>query len=140
MRSLIVLLIAMSSFSAFAKQVELACSTKAYSCSSPGGCGWYPTGHQTPVMLPMFRDPNYPNKDAPYELYRATYQTSYDRHLLTLVMEVKSLDPFQPVTVKATLDAGNVVAEASGQNQMEISLRNHNFGRGYSCTSFRTLD
>lgn len=140
MRTLLFLFIAISATSASAKQVELMCSTKAYTCGGPGGCGWVITGTQVPVLLPMFRDPNYPNKDAPYELYRATYQTNYDRHFMTLVMEVKTLDPFQPVTVRATLDGGNVFAEAAGQNQMDIALRNHNFGRGFSCTSFRTLD
>ena len=140
MRKFLFLIVALSSYSALAKQVELACATKAYTCSGPGGCRWVVTGTPTPVLMSMYRDPNYPNKDAPYELYRATYHSNYDSHLMTLEMEVKTIDPFQPVMVKATLDAGSVLAEASGQNEMDIALRNHSYGRGFSCTSFRTLD
>jgi len=142
MRTLFVLFAGLIAFSgqAHGKQVEILCSTKAYTCTGMSGCGWIPTGNAVPFMLPMFKDPGYPNKDAPYELYRATHQTNYDRHLLTLVMEVRSLDPFQPVHVKATLDGGNVFAEATSKEQLDIGIRNHNFGRGFSCTSIRALD
>lgn len=140
MRALFVIISALTAFSAGAKQVEILCSTKAFSCNNFSGCGWAPTGLTVPLMVPMFKDPSYPNKDAPYELYRATHQSNYDRHLLTLVLEVRSTDPLQPVYAKAILDAGSVVAEATSKEQLEIGIRNHNYGRGFSCTSLRALD
>lgn len=140
MRKILTFTAALMAWSAQAKQVEVLCSTKAYSCNNISGCGWVPTSNAMPMMMPMFKDPNYPNKDAPYELFRATHQVNYDRHLLTLVLEVRSTDPVQSVYAKAVLDGGNVFAEATSKDQLEIGIRNHNFGRGFSCSSLRALD
>lgn len=139
MRILITIFMALSSYSALAKQVEVTCSTKAYACGS-GGCTWVKTGTTAPFMVAMYKDPSYPNKDFPYEVFRANYQASYDRHFLTLKMEVHSLDPFTPVYVDAVLDAGSVFAEASAQGSLDIGIRNHNYGRGFDCSSIRALD
>ncbi len=130
---------------AWAKQVEVQCTPKAYSCyNSPEGyvCRWNNLSGGAPALAQAFRDPNYPKEGANFELYRAHYQTSIDRHALTLSMEFKVFadNSNAPHMIRATLDAGSVIAEASGLEQVDISLRNNNYGRGYYCSSFRVLE
>jgi hypothetical protein len=138
MKVFVLIFATLTSFSALAKQVEVQCATKAYVCSGPS-CGWVLTRQPVPSVVPMYRDPNYPKEGAPYEVFRATYQYNYDRHLLTLNMEVKTL-PGEPVEVYGTIDGGNVFAEATGVNSLDIGLRNHNYGRGFNCTSLKALN
>lgn len=129
----------------FAKQVEVRCTPKAYSCyNSPEGyvCRWNPLSGGAPTLVQAYRDPNYPKEGEDFELYRGLYRTSIDRHDLTLNMEFKVFadNSTQPNFMRAKLDAGSVVAETKGIDQIDISLRNHNYGRGYICNSFRVLE
>lgn len=135
----IVIFSALVSVPALAKQVEVVCTTKAYVCSTTD-CRWITTASPAPALVTMYRDPNFPKEGSPYELWYANYQISYDRHLLTLKMEVKDFGTTRPVTVRASLDAGNVIAEATGQDAVEISLRNQNYGRGFICDQIRAVD
>lgn len=130
---------ALASLPVLAKQVEVVCTTKAYVCSTTD-CRWITTASPTPALVTMFRDPNFPKEGSPYELWYANYQNSYDRHFLTLKMEVKDYGTRRPVQVKASLDAGNVIAESTGENSIEIGLRNQNYGRGFICDQIRAVD
>lgn len=123
----------------FAKEVEVNCVAKAYACDT-GSCGWYAASSPNPDTVTLLRDPNYPKDGAPYEIWRATYRAAYDRHQLTLNLEVKDYGTSQPVTVFAKLDAGSVIAESTSLNSADIGLRNQNYGRGFTCTSIRAID
>ncbi len=130
---------------ASAKQVEVQCTPKAYSCyNSPEGyvCRWNPLSGGAPALVQAYRDPNYPKQGDDFELYRSRYRSSVDRHELTVDMEFKVFfdGRSQPNFMRATLDAGSVIAEATGIDRIDISLRNHNYGRGYICNSFRVLE
>lgn len=145
MRILISAILCLSAAGAFAKQVEVTCTPKAYSCyNAPEGyvCRWNNLSGGIPAMARAFRDPNYPKEGSDFELYRAQYKTSIDRHTLTLNMEFKVFADNSSATnvIRATLDAGSVVAEATGVERVDISLRNNNYGRGYTCSSFRVFE
>lgn len=139
MKAFFILFSALVSIPALAKQVEIVCTTKAYVCSSTD-CRWITTAQPNPALVTMFRDPNFPKEGSPYELWYATYRNNYDRHQLTLNMTVKDYGSTRPVTVKASLDAGNVTADATGQDSIEIGLRNQNYGRGFVCDQIRAVD
>lgn len=140
MCKILLFVVAAFTLSANAVHVEMQCATKAYTCNGFNGCGWVPTANPAALVVPMYKDPGYPNKDAPYEVYRATYLRNYDHHRLTLMMEVRSPDPGSPVYVQAKLDGGNVYAEATAKEQLEIGIRGNNYGRGFICSSFKALN
>ncbi len=132
-------------FAASAKQVEVQCTPKGYSCYNVQEgpvCRWNPLSGGAPALVRAFRDPNYPKEGADFEIYRSHYRTSIDRHELRVTMEFKVFadNTSQANFVRATLDAGSVIAEANGIDRIDISLRNNNYGRGYTCTSFRVLE
>lgn len=99
-------------------------------------------GGGAPALARAYIDPNFPKEEFGYDLYHSQYQTSVDRHVLRLNMEFKVYPDNRSEIgfVRATLDAGSVIAEASGYEHIDISLRNNNYGRGYVCSSFRVLD
>lgn len=143
--ALLLVLFAAFATQASAKQVEIHCTPKAYNCyNSPEGyaCRWNPLSGGAPTLVQAFRDPNYPKEGADFELYRSRYRTSIDRHELTVNLEFKVFadNSTQPNFMRASLDAGSVIAEAKGLDQIDISMRNHNYGRGYTCDSFRVLE
>ncbi len=143
MRTLLIVLAFMSS-AASAKVVEVTCSKKAYGCwNSTEGvvCRWVSMDDAVPVQIQMYRDPNFPKEDLPWEVYRAVYQNTYDRHFLTVNVEYRVLEGLRdPISVKASLNAGTVIAEASGRDRIEIGLRNANYGRGFICNSIRVIE
>ncbi|MBX3020679.1 MAG: hypothetical protein KF799_03310 [Bdellovibrionales bacterium] len=124
---------------AFAMQVEVTCFPKAYSCNA-FGCGWQTIPTPMSRNLDLIRDINFPNSDFPYEVWRARMQTQYDGHLLTLNITYTSQDLLHPLNVYANLNARSVIAETSGQNQIDVSLRNANYGRGFICSNIRLLN
>lgn len=144
MRLLILTILSFSAYGASAKQVEVLCTPKAYSCyNSPEGyiCRWNNIASNTaPALVRAYHDPSKAGEN--YDVYRAQYRTSIDRHSLTLRMDFKVYfdQSSEPDSINATLDAGSVIAEASGRDFIDISLRNNNYGRGYTCHSFRVLD
>lgn len=128
-----------------AKQVEVQCTPKAYSCyNSAEGyvCRWNPLGSGAPRLVQAYRDPNYPKQGSDFELYYSRYNNVVDGHTLTLMMEFKVFadNSSQPNQIRAVLDAGSVIAEATGLDRIDISLRNNNYGRGFNCDSFRVLE
>jgi hypothetical protein len=139
MRIAILLWAALAGAPLWAMQLNLTCFAKTYVCTTgPNGysCSWQTVTPSYQATLDLVRDPNYPSADFPYEVYRARYQTTYDNHQLTLDVFYSDHDMTHPMKVYANLNARTVMAETTGSDQIDIALRNQNYGRGFICTNF----
>lgn len=125
-------LLALVSAQAFALDVTVECTPKFYSCA--GTCKW-----QAGVVVPatqvvLTKDPNYPNKDYPFNVSRGTFRANYDNHTLTLDIIYRDAKNLDPLDVHAMLSTPSVAAETSGLHSIDVSLRNANYGRGFDCS------
>jgi hypothetical protein len=126
-------LLALAGAQAFAKDVTVDCSPKFYACSA-NYCSWQAQTAIPSTSVVLTKDPNYPNKDYPFEIYRGTFRANYDNHVLTLDILLREAVKSNPLTVHAMLSTTNVAAETSGTDSIDVSLRNGSYGRGFNCT------
>jgi hypothetical protein len=122
----------------WATQVDLTCFAKAYVCTTTQNgysCAWQTRQPSYEATLDLVQDPNYPNQDFPYQVFRAKYEASVDNHKLTLDFFYSDHDLTHPLKVYANLNARTVMAETSGTDRIDIALRNQNYGRGFICTT-----
>jgi hypothetical protein len=142
MKFLIMLSTLLFSAPLWALQVEVNCFSKFYQCAAgPGGmnCQWRTNPTPYGGILDMARDPAYPNPSFPYQVWRTQYHASYDGHVLTLDFVYSDHDLLHPLKVYANLNARTVMAETTGSDQIDIALRNQNYGRGFLCSGFRLI-
>jgi hypothetical protein len=131
MKTVFILMLAMTAFSAQAVDVTFKCSPKAFQCQPNGVCQWFEMYEGVTTTIVLDQD----NFDR--EIYRARYQSLLDGHQLTLDFRYDHTHPTQPLRVNAYLGATNVMAETSGSNKIDVALRNNNYGRGFNCTQIR---
>jgi hypothetical protein len=117
---------------AFAMDVTVDCSPKFYACTL-NSCSWQAQTAVPSTRVVLTKDPNYPNKDYPFEIYRGTFRANYDNHVLTLDILYRDAVKSKPLTVHAMLSTTTVAAETSGTDSIDVSLRNGNYGRGFNC-------
>lgn len=127
----------------WASQVDFTCHSKFYQCNpAPDGsyyCQWQTNLTEIHARVDLTPDPNYPNPSYPYHVSRARFWTTYDNHTLTLDIVSSDHDQVHPLQISAHLDARTVIAESSGTDQVDVALRNQNYGRGFFCTNFRLI-
>ena len=130
------------SASVSALQVDLTCYAKAWVCyggTNGTNCAWQTLSPNYPARLQLVRDANSPTTEYPYQVYYSRYQTAVDNHFLTLDIYYSDRDLNRPMKVYANLNAGSVMAESSGTDQIDVALRNNTFGRGFICTNFQLV-
>ncbi len=122
--------------SVFAATVNFTCGPKVFGCSGPpmpggnGGCQWRYLGGST-YTLPMSPAPLPPNPGSK-SAWSAVYRDAIDGHYLTVEMLYDG-----KMTLSGTLNAQTVIAESSGVDWMDLSVRNQNYGRGFVCSGFK---
>jgi hypothetical protein len=138
MKSTILVLGLVFAVGAFAKEARFTCAAKAYNCHTHNGdtdCRWHSLDaidFEVPMREgeDMFGNPKWSGR----------FQSSIDNHYLTVnIVQTFSQDGAY-LSLKAKLDAGNVVSETSGEEKIDVSLRNDRFGRGYTCWDFHVVD
>jgi hypothetical protein len=127
MKTVLGLLLSLFSVGALAHEIRVSCAPREYACGV-NGCNWLNLKATAEQAVELTRDEDYP-----HEVYRGLFQESYDGHLLSLNITYVPEKTVRPVTVHALLDAGTVIAEATGSNSVSISLRNQTYGRGFNC-------
>lgn len=125
------LTVGLSAFAGAQYETFVACTPKYFSCT-PAFCGWEDGVSVPEQTVKMVEDLNYPNKAYPFVVWRGTYRANLDGHTLTLDI-MKTDDRNKPVSVNALLSTPNVSAESQGTDSVTVSLRNANYGRGFSC-------
>lgn len=131
MKFVLFVLLALAGPQASALDVNVDCTPKFYSCA--GTCMWQ-TGVPVPsTQVLLTKDPNYPNKNYPFNVHRGTFRATYDNHTLTLDIIYREAKNSDPLDVHAMLSTPGVAAETSGIHSIDISLRNANYGRGFNC-------
>lgn len=116
--------------SAYAKTVTFSCGPKVYQCYDSGNgpmCNWLFLASSIYTM-PLVMDSG---PILPTSVWRATYRNVIDNHFLTLNVAYDG-----EISLNASLDARNVVAETSGNISIDVALRNHYYGRGFFCSGF----
>ncbi|NJL25839.1 MAG: hypothetical protein HC902_12150 [Calothrix sp. SM1_5_4] len=119
-------------------KVSFTCRAKAFQCRPVSGgssCLWSVEAHAPETYLNLISDQGYPNA-----IYRARYRSVYDNHVLTLDIIYNPQNEYRPFRISANLDAGSVMAESSSRENIDISLRNQNYGRGFTCGEFRLIE
>jgi hypothetical protein len=131
MKIIVSLLLALGGFSAAAVEVSFKCSPKAFSCAPGGDCRWTEMYEGVLTTVRLDQDDLNPG------VHRARYQSMIDGHQLTLDFRYNEENQNNPLKVNAYLGAANVMAESSGNDRVDVALRNNNYGRGYVCSHIR---
>lgn len=132
MKFVLSVLLALASAPAFAVDVTVECFPKNYNCRA--GCRWENYLSKTQETITLIKDPNYPNKDYPFNVLRGNFRAVVYDHTLNLDIIYREAKNLDPLSVHAILSAPNVAAETSGIHAIDISLRNANRGLGFDCS------